>query len=230
CSGFTGDLTIPNSVNSIGLSAFSECSGFTGELTIGNSVTSIGSKTFYNCSGFTGGLTIPNSITSIGVAAFGLCSGFTGELIIGNSVTTIGISAFESCDNFNKISCYATNPPSCYPGTTFSVDTESCVLVVPAGTLDDYKMASVWSTFINIVEDSTLAVEDNLVNDIMVYAVGSELMVSGAVDGAVVKVYSLNGAVVANGVVLDGAAQVELPATSGVYIVSVGNQSYKVVR
>ena len=53
-SGFTGSLTIPNSVTSIGFSAFSYCSGFTGSLTIPNSVTSIGSSAFYCCSGFKG--------------------------------------------------------------------------------------------------------------------------------------------------------------------------------
>ena len=43
-------LTIPNSVTSIGGSAFEGCTGLT-SVTIPNSVTSIGSSAFYNCSG-----------------------------------------------------------------------------------------------------------------------------------------------------------------------------------
>ena len=51
CSDFTGSLTIPDSVTSIGIRAFYGCSGFTGSLTIGNSVTSIGKYAFDGCSG-----------------------------------------------------------------------------------------------------------------------------------------------------------------------------------
>ena len=100
CSGFTGSLTIPNSVTTIGKSAFSMCSGFTGSLTIGNSVTEIGESAFLRCSGFTGSLTIPNSVISIRSAAFDQCSGFTGSLTIPNSVTTIGYDAFYDCTGF----------------------------------------------------------------------------------------------------------------------------------
>ena len=62
------NTTIPNSVTSIGYSAFRGCSGLT-SLTIPNSVTSIGAYAFYGCSDLTS-LTIPNSVTSIGVYAF----------------------------------------------------------------------------------------------------------------------------------------------------------------
>ena len=98
--GFTGSLTIPNSVTSIGNYAFNYCSGFTGSLTIGNSVTSIGESAFDVCYGFTGSLIIPNSVTSIGKWAFTWCKGFTGSLTIGNSVTSIGRTAFFNCDGF----------------------------------------------------------------------------------------------------------------------------------
>jgi hypothetical protein len=100
CTGFTGNLVIPNSVTSIGGGAFAFCSGFTGNLVIPNSVTSIGGSAFGFCSGFTGNLVIPNSVTSIGGGAFAFCSGFTGNLVIPNSVTSIGDFAFEDCQGF----------------------------------------------------------------------------------------------------------------------------------
>ena len=97
---FTGSLTIPDSVSSIGDHAFSGCSSFTGSLTIPESVTTIGDSAFSGCSGFTGSLTIPDSVTTIGIDAFDSCSGFTGSLIIPSSVTTIDWSAFEGCSGF----------------------------------------------------------------------------------------------------------------------------------
>ena len=98
CNGMFNltSVTIPNSVTSIGSSAFYGCSGLTGELVIPNSVTSIGEYAFYQCTGLTS-VTIGNSVTSIGSSAFSGCSGLTGELVIPNSVTSIGKSAFSGC-------------------------------------------------------------------------------------------------------------------------------------
>ena len=100
CSGFTGSLTIPNSVTIIGERAFINCSGFTGSLTIDNSVTLIKHHAFAGCTGFTGSLTIPNSVTTIDSYAFDDCSGFTGSLTIPNSVTTIEYGVFAGCSGF----------------------------------------------------------------------------------------------------------------------------------
>ena len=92
--------TIPNSVTSIGISAFSGCSGLT-SVSIPNSVTSIGSKAFYRCSGLTS-ITIPNSVTSIGYEAFYGCSGLT-SVSIPNSVTSIGDEAFYYCKGLTSV-------------------------------------------------------------------------------------------------------------------------------
>ena len=68
-----GGARIPDSVTSIGNSAFSGCSGLT-SVTIPDSVTSIGNYAFSGCSGLTS-VTIPNSVTNIGYSAFSGCSG-----------------------------------------------------------------------------------------------------------------------------------------------------------
>ena len=99
CSSLTS-VTIPNSVTSIGYWAFSECSGLT-SVTIPNSVTSISDGVFYNCSGLTS-VTIPNSVTSIGNLAFSGCSGLT-SFTIPNSVTSISDGVFYGCSSLTSI-------------------------------------------------------------------------------------------------------------------------------
>ena len=63
---------IPNSVKSIGSSAFENCTSLA-SVTIPNSVKSIGSSAFENCTSLAS-VTIPNSVTSIGSSAFSGCS------------------------------------------------------------------------------------------------------------------------------------------------------------
>jgi len=101
CTGLTGSLVIPNSVTSIGKKAFSGCTGFTGNLTIGNGLTVIDERTFHGCNGFIGTLTIGSSVETIGYEAFRGCSGFTGDLTIPNSVITLGRYCFYDCSGFD---------------------------------------------------------------------------------------------------------------------------------
>ena len=99
CTGLTS-VTIPNSVTSIGYGAFGGCTGLT-EVTIPNSVTSIGGEAFNGCTGLTS-ITIPNSVTSIGDGAFSGCTGLT-SITIPNSVTSIGDGAFLECTGLTSV-------------------------------------------------------------------------------------------------------------------------------
>ena len=99
CTSLTS-VTIGDSVTSIGDSAFSGCTSLT-SVEIPNSVTSIGSSAFYKCTSLTS-VTIPNSVTSIGSYAFEYCTSLT-SVTIPNSVTSIGSNAFKYCEILTSV-------------------------------------------------------------------------------------------------------------------------------
>ena len=99
CPGLTS-VNIPNSVTSIGESAFYGCTGLT-SITIPDSVTSIDDYVFYGCTSLKN-ITISGSVTSIGSCAFELCTGLV-NITIPDSVTSIGYSAFNGCSSLTSI-------------------------------------------------------------------------------------------------------------------------------
>ena len=94
------NYTIPNSVRTIGDSAFGGCDSLT-SINIPNSVTIIEDHAFSGCYSLTS-INIPNSVTTIGEGAFKGCDSLT-SINIPNSVTTIGKSAFWGCDSLTNI-------------------------------------------------------------------------------------------------------------------------------
>lgn len=124
-SDFEGSFDIPNSVDSIGNSAFCYCNGLTG-VTIPNSVTSIGEDAFYDC-------------------------GFTGEVTIPQSVTSIGNGAFTSCDNLTGLNVEAIVPPVINRIAYSNI--ENIEVTVPEGTLIDY-LSTPWCNFPNMKDTS----------------------------------------------------------------------------
>ena len=99
CTSLTS-ITIPNSITSIGKYTFASCIRLT-IVTISNSITSISDRAFYNCKSLTN-VTIPNSVASIGNAAFYNCESLT-SVIIPNSVISIGDDAFYACISLTNI-------------------------------------------------------------------------------------------------------------------------------
>jgi hypothetical protein len=116
-------VTIPNSVTSIGSSAFWGCRAMT-SVVIGSGVTTIGTWAFRECTSLTSvvigsgvtaidtyaflsctaltSITIPNGVTIIGIGAFKQCTSLT-SVTIPNSVTSIGSSAFWGCTAMTSV-------------------------------------------------------------------------------------------------------------------------------
>ena len=104
-SAFSGchslsNIVIPDSVTSIGNYAFSSCCSLSGVI-IPDSVTSIGNDSFRDCSSLSN-IVIPDSVSNIGNYAFTLCTSLS-NIVIPDSVTSIGIGAFSDCTSLSKI-------------------------------------------------------------------------------------------------------------------------------
>lgn len=93
-------VIIPDSVTSIGNSAFYDCINLM-SVVIPDSVTTIGNYAFYDCDRLTS-VVIPDSVTTIGEWAFADSSSLT-SVEIGDGVTSIGESAFNNCKKLTSV-------------------------------------------------------------------------------------------------------------------------------
>ena len=100
-------VSIPDSVMSIGINAFSSCTGLV-SVTIGNGVTNIGNSAFYLCENLLS-VTMPDSVQHLDNWAFGKCFSLT-NVTISAGVTSIGIAPFGGCRKLASIAVADGNP------------------------------------------------------------------------------------------------------------------------
>ncbi len=135
-TGKSGSITIPNTVNWIGLGAFRECLKLTGDLVI------------------------PSSVSTISEHAFSFCTGLTGDVVIPESVNFIGGWAFYRCSGFQSFRMSSITPPTlaytyCFLETTWPIK-------IPIGSLLNYRAANEWSEYSSRFEEAGTAWTNNV--------------------------------------------------------------------
>ena len=136
-------------VTSIAARAFSQNTSIT-NISIPDSVTTIGGEAFRYCISLSGmnttipgELNIPSGVTSIGNYAFMNCTGLT-SIVIPSTVTSIGKMAFSGCSGTTSITVNATTPPSLGDDYAF-LNTNNCPIYVPCGSYGAYQL--MWNMY-----------------------------------------------------------------------------------
>lgn len=107
---------------------------------------------FLNCVSLEA-VTIPDSVTTIEQSAFRNCKALA-RLVVGSSANDIGLQAFWIGSEAvpATIIMKPTTPPQIASNT---IGPNVSRIVVPVGTGDTYKAASVWSNYASIIEEGT---------------------------------------------------------------------------
>ena len=146
CSGLT-DVTIPNTIVSIGHHAFSCCTGLK-SIVIPNSVTELGRCVFHTCSNLTSAV-IGNQVEVINDYDFQYCNRLT-DVVLGSKVNMLNIKAFFDCHSLVNVTCLALTPPAMYADYSFDYSVYSNgTLNVLGSAMEAYKADENWGQFRN---------------------------------------------------------------------------------
>jgi len=135
-------------VTEIGGYAFENCNRLN-SVNLPMFIPEIGYCTFKNCTNLSNVVT-PTSVHEIRSEAFSGCTSLM-TISLGADIKGLGDKVFAGCSGLKQITLAQATPLNI--STIFEgVDTNTCVLHVPMGSLTVYQQFPVWNSFTNIVE------------------------------------------------------------------------------
>jgi hypothetical protein len=156
------NIVVPSNITTFGLGAFYQCAAMT-SISLSSSITDMNTYTFYGCTSLLS-INIPSSVTVIGEQvfrgcralqsislpsiltiasyAFYQCIGLT-TITLPSCLITIASSAFSACSNILEYIVNPTSPPTCSSNSFYGIN-ESCLIKVPSGSVNTYKITAGW--------------------------------------------------------------------------------------
>ena len=135
-------ITIPKSVVSVN-ALFGNCTNLD-SVVLPPNITLLGS-TFANCISLQN-VTLPDSLQIIRRLTFLNCQSLQ-SITLPEKVTEVNTQAFKDCLALDTIRVLAAEPPTATSESFTGMDKSSCVLLVPASSIDLYREAECWKDF-----------------------------------------------------------------------------------
>lgn len=148
CCAFSGDLIIPEGTIEIPDRFFINyyASANLSRVVFPNSLRSIGKSAFYGQGKICGNIIFPERLVTIGEEAFLRCSQIS-SVELPSTLQMVGESAFNGCFNLSNIVSHAVEPPSVMSRAFDGVAKDNFTVEVPAQSVTRYKTESGWSDF-----------------------------------------------------------------------------------
>ena len=144
-----------------------------------------------------------------------------------SSMSIIGKDAFIGCVNLQILKVQAIAPPVCQNDCFESISKTRCELQVPMGCRSSYWVTPVWSEFNKIVETDFSGIDSVYYDDMHIEIINGKIAISGCPIDVIVRIYQINGILLYQSEVSANGVEFE-PSSRGVYLVVIGNKTYKV--
>ncbi|MEI6124033.1 MAG: leucine-rich repeat domain-containing protein [Bacteroidota bacterium] len=242
-------VTIPSSINRIEAQVFFLCQKLT-MVNLPNSITNLSFGSFYGCTALLSidipasvdtiqpfcfyadsamiSVTLHSGLKYIGGGAFQACKQLT-SILFPPTVSYIGGNAFFCCFSLSSIYASTTTPVdlSTTANVFYGVDTNTCILFVPLGSLALYQSANQWKDF-NIIQQYDIGINAETTENFKVFAENSHVTIWDIPYGENVSVFTLQGIQIFNQISFNNRLVISLPS-NGLYILRIGRKTHTIV-
>ena len=224
-------VKLADDVQAIGTNAFSGCASLR-SINIPSGVITIYDEAFAGCTSLPK-LRLPHNIQNFYSKAFYACNGLESVNVPANTSYIDNYAfVFRSAA---KVHAESEIPPALehFPPRFSSYTKENGILYVPDGSVQTYRKAYEWKEFKNIADESSSGIENVEAtglsdSDITVSVYPDGIHIDGITSGSTVSIYTLDGTCCFSDSV-SGDRITYHPATSGIYIIRIGEYSTKVL-